>query len=63
MGHRILRCVTVPSTVRDVVGRAAAPGLRPDLRMVKLATGVGRLFVRRRRAFGILTLVCVWYLR
>ncbi len=63
MGSRILRCVTVPITVRNVVGRAAAPGLRPDLRMWLLTTGVGRMFVRRRRAVGWLTLFAVWYLR
>jgi hypothetical protein len=55
--------VAVPFTVRSVVGRAAAPGLRADLRIWALTTGVGRLFVRRRRALSWLTLFMVWYLR
>jgi hypothetical protein len=55
--------VAVPITVRSVVGRAAAPGLRPDIRMWVLTTGVGRMFVRRRRQLAWLTLLAVWYLR
>jgi hypothetical protein len=31
--------------------------------MWALTTGLGRLFVRRRRALGWLTLLMVWYLR
>jgi hypothetical protein len=49
--------------VGSVVGRAAAPGLRPDLRMWALTTGLGRMFVRRRRQLGWLTLFALWYLR
>ncbi len=55
--------ITVRSSVANVVGRAARPGLRPDLRVWALTAGIGRMFVRRRRALGCLTLFMVWYLR
>jgi hypothetical protein len=63
MGPAILRGVTVPITVRSVVGRAGAPGLRPEVRLVALTRGLGRMFVRRRTQLGWLTLVTVWLLR
>jgi hypothetical protein len=55
--------VAVPITVRSVVGRAGAPGVRADRRVWFLTTGVGRMVVRRRRALGVLTVFAVWYLR
>jgi len=55
--------VTVRGYLADVVGRAAAPGLRPDRRARALAAGIGRLFVRRRHQLGWLTALAIWLLR